>query len=55
VAAVAWLAVAAIVGVLVGRVIRQRDRQVPPAPDTAPVPHPDHPSRASGRGRPRRR
>jgi hypothetical protein len=34
----AWLAVAAIVGVLIGRMIRQRDRQVPDdaAPEVAP-------------------
>jgi hypothetical protein len=35
----AWMVVAAIVGVLIGRMIRQRDRQVPdgPACDAAPV------------------
>ncbi|MHA6621766.1 hypothetical protein [Pseudonocardia sp. DLS-67] len=31
--AAAWVVVAAVVGVLVGRMIRERDRQVPPAPD----------------------
>jgi hypothetical protein len=33
VVAAAWLAVAAVVGVLVGRVMLVRDRQVPRAPD----------------------
>jgi hypothetical protein len=57
VVAVAWLAVAAIVGVLVGRMIRERDRQVPPAPDTTPMPHTHERgvSWVAGRGRPRRR
>ena len=34
--AAAWLAVAAVVGVLVGRMIRERDRQVPPGPEPPP-------------------
>ena len=34
--AAAWLAVAAVVGVLVGRMIRERDRQVPPPPADVP-------------------
>ena len=29
----AWLVVATVVGVLVGRMVRARDRQVPPAPE----------------------
>jgi hypothetical protein len=32
VVAAAWLVVATAVGVLVGRMIRERDRQVPPPP-----------------------
>jgi hypothetical protein len=36
VVAAAWLAVATVVGVLVGRMIRHRDRQVPTAPDPPP-------------------
>jgi hypothetical protein len=36
VVAAAWLAVATVVGVLVGRMIRERDRQVPPAPEPPP-------------------
>ena len=36
VVAAAWLAVAAVVGVLVGRMIRERDRQVPPPPADVP-------------------
>lgn len=35
--AAAWLAVAAVVGVLVGGMIRERDRQVPPAPEPPPA------------------
>jgi hypothetical protein len=56
VVAVAWPAVAAVVGVLVGRMIRERDRQVPPAPGTTPPPHTDEGgvTRAAGRGRRRR-
>ena len=34
----AWMAVAAVVGVLIGRMIRQRDRQVPERPTTEPAP-----------------
>jgi hypothetical protein len=37
VVAAAWLAVAAVVGVLVGRMIRERDRQVPPPPTPPPA------------------
>ena len=37
VVAAAWLVVAAVVGVLVGRMIRERDRQVPPAPQPSPA------------------
>jgi hypothetical protein len=37
VVAAAWLAVATVVGVLVGRVIRQRDRQVPSSPAPPPA------------------
>jgi hypothetical protein len=33
VVAAAWVVVATAVGVLVGRMIRERDRQVPPAPE----------------------
>ena len=32
----AWLVVATAVGVLVGRMIRERDRQVPPPPVDVP-------------------
>ena len=53
-----WLAVAAGVGVVIGRVIRLRDRQVPrdgPGSSSADgggdgQPDPDHPSRAARRG-----
>ena len=55
--AVAWLVVAAVVGLLVGRMIRERDRQVPSAPDAAPAPRTDEGARprVMGRGRQRRR
>jgi hypothetical protein len=55
--AAAWLVVAAVVGLLVGRVIRERDRQVPPSPDAAPAPAADEgrAPRVEGRGRQRRR
>jgi hypothetical protein len=33
----AWMVVAAIVGVLIGRMIRQRDRQVPKGHGTTPA------------------
>jgi hypothetical protein len=33
VVAAAWVVVAAVVGVLVGRIVRERDRQVPRAPE----------------------
>jgi hypothetical protein len=33
--AVVWLVVAAWVGVLVGRVVRRRDKQVPPEPGSS--------------------
>jgi hypothetical protein len=36
VVAAAWLVVATAVGVLVGRMIRERDRQVPPPPADVP-------------------
>jgi hypothetical protein len=36
VVAAAWLVVATAVGVLVGRMIRERDRQVPPRPADVP-------------------
>lgn len=50
--AAAWLAVAAVVGVLVGRMIRERDRQVPPAPGPPPDARRDSPMhRLSGWGR----
>ena len=57
VVAVAWLVVAAVVGVLVGRMIRERDRQVPPARDTAPAgePEKDRTQRTPGRSRQQRR
>jgi hypothetical protein len=62
---VAWLAVAAFLGVLIGRVIRQRDEQVPAFDDPADDPAgaagwPDRPaavpgeSRVRGRGSPPR-
>jgi hypothetical protein len=35
----AWMAVAALVGVLIGRMIRQRDRQVPDPRTAEPAPH----------------
>jgi hypothetical protein len=42
VVAIAWMAVAAVVGVLVGRAVRLRDRQVPrdqpSVPDDVPEP-----------------
>ena len=41
VALVVWVAVAALVGVLLGRVVRRRDRQVPDS--MAPVPVSDLP------------
>jgi hypothetical protein len=61
----AWLVVAVVVGVLVGRTIRQRDRQIPredagpapkgiPAQGTEPEPGSSWSSRAVGRGRPHR-
>ena len=31
--AAAWVVVATAVGVLVGRMVRERDRQVPPSPE----------------------
>ena len=34
----AWMVVAAVVGVLIGRMIRQRDRQVPDRPAEEPAP-----------------
>ena len=53
--AAAWLVVATAVGLLIGRMIRERDRQVPP-PGDAPAPTADRPSpRVEGRGRQRRR
>jgi hypothetical protein len=56
VVAAAWLAVAAVVGVLIGRMIRERDRQVPPAPEPPPA-SPQPPARTHrvhGRDRQRR-
>ncbi|TQM15734.1 hypothetical protein [Pseudonocardia kunmingensis] len=54
--AVAWLVVAAVVGLLVGRMIRERDRQVPGAPDApAPGAREGTRPRVVGRGRQRRR
>jgi hypothetical protein len=56
VVAAVWLAVAAVVGVLIGRMIRKRDRQVPSAP-TPPPPtdsttgEDDPTRRVPGRGR----
>jgi hypothetical protein len=54
----AWLAVATVVGVLVGRVIRQRDRQAPSSPAPPPATESearskadDGPRRVHGRGR----
>jgi hypothetical protein len=57
VVAAAWLAVATAVGVLIGRVIRERDRQVPRPPDPPPTAdtaraNPTH--RVHGWGRQRR-
>ena len=53
--AAAWLAVAAVVGVLIGRMIRERDRQVPPAPGRPEDASPESPPRrAVGRGRQKR-
>ncbi len=54
--AAAWLAVATVVGVLVGRVVRQRDRQVPREPAPPPAPEAgagkdDTPRGVPGRGR----
>jgi hypothetical protein len=37
VVAAAWLVVATVVGVLVGRMIRERDRQTPRPPDPPPA------------------
>ena len=56
VVAAAWLVVATAVGVLVGRMIRERDRQVPPAPGTAPEAKSkeDPTQQVPGRGRQRR-
>jgi hypothetical protein len=51
VVAAAWLAVATVVGVLVGRVVRLRDRQVPPAPASHSETEGDAPRRVPGRGR----
>lgn len=42
----AWMVVAAVVGVLIGRMIRQRDRQVPGG--AAAEPTPEKPTRAVG-------
>ena len=42
----AWMVVAAVVGVLIGRMIRQRDRQVPEGSARRPAPGP--PSGAVG-------
>jgi hypothetical protein len=56
VVAAAWLAVATVVGVLIGRMIRERDRQVPPALEPPPAPDPETPARTHrvhGRGRQR--
>ena len=50
VAVLGWCAVAVVVGLLVGRAVRMRDRQVPrtddptPAPATDPVPERDQES-----------
>jgi hypothetical protein len=56
VVATAWVVVAAVVGVLVGRMVRERDRQVPPAPEqptaTGDTDVPRH--RVPGWGRQRR-
>lgn len=55
--AAAWVAVAAVVGVLVGRMVRERDRQVPPEPEppAATGPEKDVPRhRVPGWGRQRR-
>lgn len=55
--AAAWVVVAAVVGVLVGRMVRERDRQVPPPPEPPTVTGPgkDVPRhRVHGKGRPRR-
>jgi hypothetical protein len=50
-AAAAWLVVATAVGLLVGRMIRERDRQVPPAPGVAPEARPrKNPARRQGPG-----
>jgi hypothetical protein len=61
---IAWLVVAAVVGVLIGRMIRLRDRQVPhgdpspfpglPVRPTEPGRAQDHPPRVGGHDRPRR-
>ncbi len=52
----AWMVVAAVVGVLIGRMIRRRDRQVPDRPTAAPASGAADPDRsdvppAVGRGR----
>ncbi len=53
--AAVWLAVATVVGVLIGRMVRLRDRQVPPAPAPPPASHTgtagDSPPRVRGRGK----
>jgi hypothetical protein len=56
VVAAAWLVVATVVGVLVGRMIRERDRQVPPPPDVAPEAKTEESptQRVEGRGRQQR-
>jgi hypothetical protein len=52
VVAAAWLVVATAVGVLVGRMIRERDRQVPPPPADVPE---DERKENRARGRQRRK
>lgn len=45
----AWIAVAAVTAVLIGGVIRRRDRQAP-APDAVPAAVPDRRPRSQGNG-----
>jgi hypothetical protein len=45
-----WLCLAAAVGVVVGRVIRNRDRQIPTDSSESPIPRPGVERKSSPRG-----